>query len=137
MPPQRPSAKAEKPMAYHSQRVMVLSKCYVVEGRRVGKGQFAEVFRARQTNPTDGSDGLVALKVERDDATLMHEYKVLKVTARRGIDLRYAEHASIVSCDGKRSTPAIVAHRSCVARACTLSPASRRVNPKIAEVVTG
>ena len=72
-------------MAYHGQRVTVLSKCYAVEGRRVGKGQFAEVFRARLANPTGGGDGLVALKVERDDATLMHEYKVLKVTAWRGI----------------------------------------------------
>jgi hypothetical protein len=66
-------------MAHHSQRVHVRSKSYVVEGRRVGKGQFAEVFRARDANPSAGDDGLVALKVERDDATLMHEYKVLKV----------------------------------------------------------
>eukprot|EP00241_Pyramimonas_parkeae_P015561 CAMPEP_0114303954 /NCGR_PEP_ID=MMETSP0059-20121206/15512_1 /TAXON_ID=36894 /ORGANISM="Pyramimonas parkeae, Strain CCMP726" /LENGTH=472 /DNA_ID=CAMNT_0001426987 /DNA_START=175 /DNA_END=1593 /DNA_ORIENTATION=- len=105
-------------LAQPNQRIELKGKWYIVDGRRVGKGQFAEVYRAREAvvhvggSPKssgataggvggttsalgavdhssleghaqggaacDSDGGLVALKVEREDATLMHEYRVLK-----------------------------------------------------------
>eukprot|EP00959_Pyramimonas_sp_CCMP1952_P433871 9085533-Pyramimonas_sp.AAC.2 len=76
--------KSNAPLLKNAQKVEIKGRFYLVEGRRVGKGQFAEVYRAREVTsngtPKEGSpDNVVAIKVEREDATLLREYKVLKV----------------------------------------------------------
>eukprot|EP00238_Polyblepharides_amylifera_P005981 CAMPEP_0196597054 /NCGR_PEP_ID=MMETSP1081-20130531/89300_1 /TAXON_ID=36882 /ORGANISM="Pyramimonas amylifera, Strain CCMP720" /LENGTH=479 /DNA_ID=CAMNT_0041922309 /DNA_START=300 /DNA_END=1739 /DNA_ORIENTATION=- len=62
------------------QKVYLKNKWYIVEGKRVGKGQFAEVYRAKEyvSSTSSSEETEVALKIEREDTNLHYEYKVLK-----------------------------------------------------------